>query len=157
MRFLSLLVALPVFAQCQGLSDSRAYRRDACVLLTFNLGSNAGYTTDELWLPAEGVRCILMRDRESEDEATPAVGRLFLLAEFCPPPAEFDTGVEIRVPSSVVARLVELARLRQELDRLQVAAADEALAASVVRDLSEVERMMLENAAPPCADPSGDR
>jgi hypothetical protein len=146
------VLLLPIFAQCQ--SEVQAYRHSALVLFGEPVvGSNAGYTADELWLPVEGVRCILLVPPGTVPSAD-AEWRAH--AEFSTAP-DLDGAELVRLPRALAERVVAFAKLAARDEREELALAD-ALIEAGVASRTPLDRWlsdMLRNSSPDDSRPLG--
>jgi len=137
MRSASLLLLVPILAQCQCEVD--ALRSEAFVPFAgmLQVWHNPGYTTDVLWFPDYGVECIALRELDSTNQTT---GRWLVCAHLATA-APFEPGEAVKVPGALAARIVALASASSRQDQEERDLAKAAFAAGLFRDISEFERV----------------
>jgi len=145
MRTASLLLLVPIFAQCQCEVD--ALRSEAFVPFAgkMQVWHNPGYTTDVLWFPDYGVKCVALRELDSTNQPT---GRWFVGA-YSATAAPSEPTEAVKVPGALAARIVGLASASGRQGQEERDLAEAAFAAGLFRDISEFKRVLRSSLAPP--------
>jgi hypothetical protein len=136
------LAVVLVFGQCQSPVEALRFESFVPVSGRLEVGSNAGYSTDALWFPAQQIECVVLHDRGDEEEPSRPSTRWIVRA--ARQPSINEEHVEpVQVPAALAARIFALVDTASVSDEEAGNIAEEGRLDGLFRiGMSEIERAL---------------